>query len=210
VFAAFPYAGAAERAIGALKFRHSPGVAGEMAELMWSRLPEWARAAAWIVPVPAHPARLRARGYNQSLVLAQALAKLGPPGVADCLRRAPIAPPQSELTRSGRLRLPVEAFTVDDRALRRLGLDSADPLPPGIILLDDVMTTGTTLERCSEALASRQAAPISLAEFPTNVAGWVHRPTKTITLGRCTQATREHQPETGKILIPAVTFASAG
>src|SRR5690348_6482820 len=56
-FAAFAYDGPARAAVAALKFRHAPAIAGELAALMLPRLPAWVAAADVLVPVPAHPAR---------------------------------------------------------------------------------------------------------------------------------------------------------
>jgi ComF family protein len=149
-FAAFPYAGPARGIVGALKFRQAPAVAGEMAELMLPRLPPWALDARWIVPAPAHPARRRQRGYNQSQVLARELARATGARVIDCLVRAPLAPPQSELSRADRLKLPSAAISVD-----RDSLGAIDPSE--MLLCDDVITTGVTLERCAQALGAERA-----------------------------------------------------
>jgi predicted amidophosphoribosyltransferase len=121
-----------------------------MAELMLPRLPPWALDARWIVPAPAHPARRRQRGYNQSQVLARALARATGARVIDCLVRAPLAPPQSELSRADRLKLPSAAISVD-----RDSLGAIDPSE--MLLCDDVITTGVTLERCAQALGAERA-----------------------------------------------------
>jgi ComF family protein len=96
-----------------------------------------------LVPVPLHASRLRGRGYNQALELARPLARAM--GVAlrnDLLRRARATSQQSELDRRGRLRNVRGAFvagTVD-------GLDH-------VAVLDDVMTTGSTLAECARVLS---------------------------------------------------------
>ena len=151
-FAAFPYAGAARPLIAALKFGGAVAVAGEMAELMRPRLPSWFAEADWLVPVPAHPDRRRARGYNQSLLLARALATDTDLRVVDCLRRTAISPPQSQLTRAQRLALPRAAVTIDERALRQDGGKSLVMFPTKVVVCDDVVTTGVTLEVCAQAI----------------------------------------------------------
>jgi predicted amidophosphoribosyltransferase len=152
VFSAFPYDGAVRPLIAALKFQSAVAVAGELAELMRPRLPGWFDEAEWIVPVPAHPERRRARGYNQSLLLARALARGTDARVVDCLKRSSIAPPQSQLTRAKRLELPSHAITVDERALRQRGEKSLAEFPTKVVLCDDVVTTGVTLEVCAQAI----------------------------------------------------------
>ncbi|MFQ5458227.1 MAG: ComF family protein [Myxococcota bacterium] len=100
-----------------------------------------------IVPVPLHPRRLRARGFNQAHVLAEALVRRGAfaPATAfapRALARVRETPPQA--------RLP--------RARRRANLRGAFRAVPGavrgraVLLVDDVMTTGTTLDACARAL----------------------------------------------------------
>jgi predicted amidophosphoribosyltransferase len=151
-FAAFPYEGAVRPLIAALKFRGAVAVAGELAELMRPRLPGWFHDASWLVPVPAHPERRRQRGYNQSLLLANALARGTEMGVLDCLRRTAIAPPQSQLSRAERLKLPSHAITVDPRALRHQTANALAEFPTKVVLCDDVVTTGVTLEVCAQAI----------------------------------------------------------
>jgi ComF family protein len=97
-----------------------------------------------IVPVPLHPARLRGREFNQSLLLADQLSRqLKKPVSASHLIRAHATDPQTTLTRQERLRNLRQAFSVkqpDSLAGRR------------ILLVDDVFTTGTTLNECAKVL----------------------------------------------------------
>jgi ComF family protein len=151
-FAAFPYAGPARPLIAALKFRGATAVSGELAELMRPRLPPWFAAADCLVPVPAHPTRRRERGYNQSLLLARALARASDTPVIDCLRRAPLSAPQSQLSRAQRLTLPRNAITLDRGALRQAGVDSLTEFPTNVVVCDDVVTTGVTLGACAQVI----------------------------------------------------------
>lgn len=153
--AAFPYDGVVRPLIAALKFRGAVAIAGELAELMRPRLPTWIDEAEWIVPVPAHPARRRARGYNQSLLLARALARGSDAQVVDCLRRTAITAPQSQLTREQRLEFPRQAISLDERILRQRGAKSLAEIPTKVVLCDDVVTTGVTLEVCVQAIRER-------------------------------------------------------
>lgn len=152
---AFPYDGEVRPLIAALKFRGAVAVAGELAELMRPRLPSWFEEADWIVPVPAHPARRRARGYNQSLLLAKALANGTGAQVVDCLRRTTITAPQSQLTRAERLRFPQQAISIDERIVRQRAANSLAEFPTNVVLCDDVATTGVTLEVCAQAIRER-------------------------------------------------------
>ncbi|MBI2690668.1 MAG: ComF family protein [Solirubrobacterales bacterium] len=152
---AFPYDAEVRPLVAALKFRGAVAIARDLAELMRPRLPSWFEDAEWIVPVPAHPVRRRARGYNQSLLLAKALARSTEARVVDCLRRTTITPPQSQLTRSQRLEFPQKAISIDGRMLRQGGAKSLAEFPTNVVLCDDVTTTGVTLEVCAQAIRER-------------------------------------------------------
>jgi ComF family protein len=152
---AFPYDGEVRPLIAALKFRGAVAIAGQLAELMRPRLPSWLEEADWIVPVPAHPTRRRQRGYNQSLLLAKALAKGTEAQVLDCLRRTTVTAPQSQLTRAERLKFPQQAITIDERILRQCAANSLAEFPTKVVLCDDVATTGVTLEVCAQAIRER-------------------------------------------------------
>jgi ComF family protein len=96
-----------------------------------------------VVPVPLHPKRLRFRGYNQSLELGRALAGL--PGLRLCLaglRRTRHTTPQARLKQKERLANLKGAFEAD----------AALVAGKKIVLVDDVMTTGSTLEWAAKAL----------------------------------------------------------
>jgi ComF family protein len=111
-----------------------------------------------IIPVPLHPARLRTREFNQSLLLADQLGRhLSRPVSATNLVRTAATEPQTALSRQARLRNLRNAFTIrrpHDLAGKR------------ILLVDDVFTTGTTLNECAKALrksGSGQVFALTLA-----------------------------------------------
>ena len=96
-----------------------------------------------ILPVPLHRHRLRQRGYNQALELARPLARsLRIPYRWDVLHRTRHTDAQTSLTAIERRRNLRNAF-----ALRK---DAQ--LPAHVVLLDDVFTTGTTLDECARVL----------------------------------------------------------
>ena len=96
-----------------------------------------------LVPVPVHPSRRRERGFNQAEELAVRLSgPLGIPVNTAILKRERKTAPQKSLDSSGRLKNLEQAF-------------SASALPPGIkniILVDDIYTTGSTVEACTRVL----------------------------------------------------------
>jgi len=108
-----------------------------------------------IVPVPLHPRRLRRRGFNQALPLARALAGVvEAPVRSDLLVRHRDTPPQVGLTRDERKSNVREAFA------------GRSPVPERIWLVDDVITTGATIESCAAALSAagaKQVTAITLA-----------------------------------------------
>lgn len=94
-----------------------------------------------LVPVPLHASRLRERGYNQSLELARAWSRaLRVPLVADALVRTRATPPQTGLS------------ALERRRNLRGALAVVAPLPRRVAIVDDVMTTGTTLRESARAL----------------------------------------------------------
>ncbi|MFN2463635.1 MAG: ComF family protein [Candidatus Dormibacteria bacterium] len=110
-------------------------------------------AAAWrpaslgpgiVVPVPLHPGRRRRRGYNQAALLADSLSRLAGNGVLEALRREGVAGRQVGRGGEDRRRSLDGAFAW-----------TADVVPDAVVILDDVLTTGTTLLQCS--LAARAA-----------------------------------------------------
>lgn len=105
-----------------------------------------------IIPIPLHPSRKRTRGFNQAGLIAEALGgKLGIDVRADILRKIKNTRPQMELPREERLENVSGAYAVSD---------SNSIINRTIILLDDVKTTGATLESAARALRSAGAKKI--------------------------------------------------
>ena len=105
-----------------------------------------------LMPVPLHPSRLRTREYNQSLLLADELnRRLRLPLAYDTLVRTRATAPQTELSRTARLKNLRRCF-----AVRR----PADVAGKRVLLIDDVMTTGTTVHECAKALRRAGAADV--------------------------------------------------
>ena len=108
-----------------------------------------------IVPVPLHVSRLRERGYNQALELARPLARtLGVPLRHDLLLRRRATPPQTGLDARARRRNLAGAF--------ELAATNALPLPPHVVLFDDVMTTGATLREGARLLRAGGATRVDV------------------------------------------------
>lgn len=107
-----------------------------------------------IVPVPLHRTRLISRRYNQAALLAQALGRrTGKSCQSDLLVRRRKTPSQGGLSGAARRRNVAGAFAVRERSLE-------DVAHRSILLIDDVFTTGATIEACSKALRSAGAREI--------------------------------------------------
>jgi ComF family protein len=119
-----------------------------------------------IVPVPLYTAKERERGYNQSFYIAQGLRSVtGLPVSARLLRRIRNTPSQTRLNREERQANVQDAF--------ELGR-GADVQGASFILVDDVMTTGATIQECARVLKKHgalrvYAASVALAAYAVNV-----------------------------------------
>ena len=105
-----------------------------------------------IIPVPLHPTRLRTRQYNQSLLLADRVSRARHiPLSYDNLIRTRETAPQTELSRAVRLKNLRRAF-----AVRR----PEDIVGKRVLIIDDVFTTGTTVNECAKILRKAGAADV--------------------------------------------------
>lgn len=145
VTASFAYAAPLDRLLPMFKFHQSMAAGRLLSGLMAETLSGAASRSpnAVLVPIPLHRRRLRQRGYDQALELARPLAgRLGLPLAAGLLIRPKATGAQSRLDKSARQRNLSGAFVVNPRCV----------IPPHVILIDDVMTTGATLEAAAQAL----------------------------------------------------------
>ncbi len=149
--AAFVMEGATRRLVHELKYEGMTSLAGVMAALLMERL-DPLPAADVVVPVPLHRSRERARGYNQAAELARHVAAaLGAPHDTRAVRRIRnTAPLTKTMHRADRLAIMGGAFAA--KAARVEGRR--------VLLLDDVATTGATLDACARALVEAGAARV--------------------------------------------------
>jgi ComF family protein len=110
------------------------------------------RSPGVLVPVPLHRQRIRERGFNQSALLAGAMADLSGIEVRDCLLRVRDTPHQVGLTASERASNVKGAFAVREMP---------SGMPRTVVLVDDVFTTGATIAACAEVLRHHGASTIA-------------------------------------------------
>jgi len=147
--------------LGALKYQGWWGMADSMAERMvrvGRDLLDGVDAPVF-VPVPLAPGRLRERGFNQSAHLARALARrVDGTAMDDTLVRLRATVSQTQLTPAERRANVHQAFAVPARRCAALsGLS--------LVLVDDVLTTGATLNACATALLDSGASDIRYWTF---------------------------------------------
>lgn len=147
----YPYLPPLQDAICLFKYRGKVSLAKSLGRLMLTALPA-SLETDLIIPVPLHPSRLREREFNQSLLLAdQVAAHLHRPvSFTNLVRTAP-SEPQSTLSRKERIKNLRRAFAVrrpESIARKR------------ILLIDDVFTTGTTVNECAKVLRTAGAEAV--------------------------------------------------
>ena len=141
--AAFLYRGPVPGLVHAFKYRgrrQAADAAGRWMACLLPGLPELAGHDV-VVPVPLHPRRLRERGYNQARLLAVRVGAAAGLPVLDLLKRVLPTRPQPGLDRRARARNLAAAFLAAPEAGGR-----------SVLLVDDVCTSGASLEGCAEAL----------------------------------------------------------
>ena len=135
--------GVMRQAVHALKYRGCTQLASPLAEFL---VDAWNRAgydADFIIPVPLHPRRLKERGYNQSILLATEFARrVDMPVRTDMLVRTRRTEAQTQLGAAERRSNVAGAFATRGSAVSG----------HSVLLIDDVCTTGSTLQACADAL----------------------------------------------------------
>lgn len=152
------YQGPAREVVHALKYSYLSALARPMAALMVDYLGEEEPIEAdLLVPVPLHGRRRRLRGYNQSALLARELGRICglPVDERALLRRRDTSPQARSADAEARRHNVADAFRAEPARVegRR------------ILVIDDVMTTGATLDACAHALREAGAASVWALTF---------------------------------------------
>lgn len=148
--ALFRYEFPVDRLIQALKYGHQLPLATWFGRLLSEKIT--AAEHDLILPLPLHPSRLQSRGFNQSGEIARTISQtLHIPINTNCLSRTRATAPQTTLPLKERARNVRGAFeSFSDLSGKR------------VLLVDDVMTTGSTLRECARILKLHGAAQITL------------------------------------------------
>jgi len=153
--------------VHAVKYDERRTLAAALAPLLIRNAGDSIAAGALLVPVPLHPWRQWSRGFNQADDIARAIARHARSvSVVHALRRVRHTRPQSDLDAGARRRNVRGAFALagwTPLSRRRRAGRLADR---HVVLVDDVMTTGATLEACAEVLreaGAREVSAVTLA-----------------------------------------------
>ena len=150
--AAFRYRAPVDRLIAGLKYHRRLDLARALGELLAEKLQRTARPKL-VIPVPLHSSRLRERGYNQSLEVARVVAaRLRVPLNADVARRTRATATQTALPLKQRARNVRNSFSVVAEAVAG----------KHVAVVDDVMTSGHTLNALAKALRRAGASKVSV------------------------------------------------
>lgn len=148
-----------QQLIHQLKYRSQPELGVRLGEILGEKLLEGFTAADalpdLIIPVPLHPAKKRSRGYNQSQKIAEGISAVThiPVGTTQLIRKRSTAT-QTKKNRYKRFENMKAVFSVPDQA----ALAGKHGL-----LVDDVITTGATLEACGQVLLDQGLQQLSIA-----------------------------------------------
>lgn len=152
----FKYAGLARRLILSLKHGNATHLAFGLAEKACARHSDYIKEADIIIPVPLHWSRLFKRGYNQASLLAKNVAyNCNKPFHATLLQRNRRTPSQGKYGKKARLRNVRSAFNLSKK-------DQNSIAGKTVLIVDDVMASGATLNACAKVLLTAKAKKVKV------------------------------------------------
>lgn len=153
----FQQQGTAQKLIHALKYKNRTEIGDFVGELLYSEMTKSKRFEPFdcIIPVPLHQKKLKKRGYNQLTTFGNCLAKnFNIPYSPDVLIKTNASKSQTKKIRWDRFKNAATKFMLTDhRAFEN----------KHVLLIDDVMTTGATLEACCQTLLQTKQIKLSIA-----------------------------------------------
>lgn len=155
---ALEYTPTVSKIITEMKYGDKPGLARLLSSLLCLAIGETVPSEAVVVPVPMYHSRKRERGYNQSEILARKLGQAKDlPVLGGLLVKRRNTRSQASLERDNRLRNVVGSFSLKSGKLRSAHLLASKH----ILLVDDVVTTGSTVKECAWTLIRQGFEEIS-------------------------------------------------
>ena len=147
----FLFGGIVRQAVHEFKYRHIKAMSAPLGQLMADFLRTYPLPGDVLMPVPLHPRRIRERGYNQAAMLAKEIGRLRDLPVAETtLVRQRDTVTQAQAASAAERRSNVrDAFTCRQQLHNER-----------VLLIDDVCTTGATLDACAAALKTAGAGPV--------------------------------------------------
>lgn len=161
--AAFRYDTPINALIKQLKFHNKSAYSSQIAKSMVYEFTQRDFNAAknidYLIPIPMHPKRLQERGFNQARLIANSLSRITGTKMLDCLTKSHHAPPQSSLAKHARQNNQMQF------AIKSLSLLKQLKEKSNVILIDDVLTTGATVENASQYLKKAGISNIEVWVF---------------------------------------------
>ena len=155
-FAYFVKGGSIQKIVHEFKYRNNPKLGITIGKLCGKEIMKYSAFddIDYIVPIPLHKKRLKTRGYNQSLMIATGISEeTNKPICGDNLIRVIDNPSQTKNSRFSRWKNTEGIFAIRDNELFE---------GKHILLIDDVITTGSTLEVCAKLILECTNAKISI------------------------------------------------
>ena len=151
------------RIIKDFKYKGKSYLARKLSEIIFDKITAMGCKFDIIVPVPMYPAKEKKRGYNQAALLGKYLGeRTKTPFRSDCLLRVRQTAPMNQLGARERKKNLDKAFQVKDTAKSCL-------FGKRVLLIDDIYTTGTTAEHCSEVLKACGASEVIIVTIAAGV-----------------------------------------
>jgi ComF family protein len=158
-FLVFRKRGRAQKILHALKYQNQPELGAEIGRVYGSDIAKgnFFREVEIIVPIPLHVARLRKRGYNQSELFGRGLSEvMNVPMVTDAVERKVKTETQTKKNKLLRWKNVEEVFMV---------VNVNHVAGKHVMLVDDVITTGATIEACAQQLIKAGCKKISVVSI---------------------------------------------
>lgn len=158
-YSAFDYSGSIKKLLLGLKYHGAKYNARTLSYLLYEKYCSIKQHFDIVIPVPLHENRIRDRGYNQTELLLEAFVDNGVNVRSDLLVRIIDTPHQAGLSRVDRLSNLKAAFSITNRR---------DIKGRDVLLIDDVFTTGSTVDECARVLLSARAHSVTVLTLCRN------------------------------------------